>query len=65
MSAAIRDPLPLASALGARRKQLCLGLEHGEAEILELVTPTTAALLRWWFSGDARSSRAFNFHVGQ
>ena len=65
MSMATRDPLPLATALGARRKQLCLGLEHGEAEILELVTPTSAALLRWWFSGDARSSRAFNFHVGQ
>jgi len=65
MSTAARDPLPLAAALGVVRKRLCLGLEHGEAEILELVTPTTAALLRWWFGEDARSSRAFNFHVGQ
>jgi type III restriction enzyme len=65
MNAPGRDPLPLAAALGALGKRLCLGLEHGEAEILELVTPTSAELLRWWFCEDARSGRAFNFHVGQ
>ena len=35
--------LALTAALTQRTKQLCLGLEHGEAEILELVTPVTAA----------------------
>lgn len=67
MNAPAREPLPLplASALDALRKRMCLGLEGGEAEILELVTPTTASLLRWWFSEDARGSRAFNFHPGQ
>lgn len=65
MSGQADDPLPLAAALTRRARQLCLGLEGGEAEILELVTPTTAALLRWWFGGDACASRAFNFHTGQ
>ncbi|WP_305804147.1 DEAD/DEAH box helicase family protein [Stenotrophomonas sp. YIM B06876] len=65
MKTVATDPLPLASALSHKAQQLCLGLEHGEAEILELVTPTTAALLRWWFGEDACASRNFNFHVGQ
>ena len=65
MNAAAADPLPLAAALTRRARQLCLGLEGGDAEILELVTPTTAALLRWWFGEDACASRAFNFHAGQ
>ena len=59
------DQLALARALTRRTQSLCLGLEHGEAEILELVTPTTAELLRWWFGDDACQSRAFNFHAGQ
>ncbi|MFK2877052.1 DEAD/DEAH box helicase family protein [Rhodanobacter hydrolyticus] len=59
------DQLALARALTQRVQLLCLGLEHGEAEILELVTPTTAELLGWWFSADACQSRAFNFHAGQ
>ncbi|MEW9573258.1 DEAD/DEAH box helicase family protein [Rhodanobacter sp. Si-c] len=59
------DQLALARALTQRVQSLCLGLEHGEAEILELVTPTTAELLGWWFSADACQSRAFNFHAGQ
>lgn len=59
------DPLPLATALTLRSKRLCLGLEGGEAEILERVTPTTATLLRWWFGEDACNSRAINFHGGQ
>jgi type III restriction enzyme len=65
LSASAHDPLPLASALTRRARQLCLGLEGGDAEILERVTPTTAALLRWWFGEDACASRAFNFHTGQ
>jgi type III restriction enzyme len=64
-AAAPDDQLALAAALTQRTKQLCLGLEHGEAEILELVTPVTAELLRWWFAEDACQSRASNFHAGQ
>ena len=64
-AAAPDDQLALAAALTQRTKQLCLGLEHGEAEILERVTPVTAELLRWWFTEDACQSRAFNFHAGQ
>jgi type III restriction enzyme len=59
------DQLALATALTQRTQQLCLGLEHGEAEILELVTPVTAELLRWWVTEDACQSRALNFHAGQ
>ena len=59
------NQLALAAALTQLTKQLCLGIEHGEAEILELVTPVTAELLRWWFAEDACQSRAFNFHAGQ
>ena len=61
----LHDPLPLASALTRRTHRLCLGLEGGEAEILERVTPTTATLLRWWFGGHACNGRALNFHRGQ
>jgi len=57
--------LPLAGALTARTNQLSLGLDSVDAELLELVTPTTAVLLRWWFSHEAISSRTFNFHAGQ
>ena len=57
--------LPLAKALTERTERLCMGLDGGDAEILELVTPTTAELLRWWFGEDARASRTINFHPGQ
>lgn len=59
------NPLPLAQGLTERTNRLCIGLEHGDAKILELVTPTTAELLRWWFGEDACASRAMNFHAGQ
>ena len=59
------DALALASALSQRTELLCRGLEHGEAEILRHVTPTTAELLRWWFSDEACRVRRFNFHRGQ
>ncbi len=59
------DPLVLAKSLTKRAEQLCIGLESGTADLYELVTPTTAELLRWWFGEDARQARAFNFHPGQ
>jgi len=65
--------LALAAGLTAKTQQLCLGLESGAADILELVTPTTAELLLWWFGEDmvlARGASAtggggLNFHAGQ
>jgi type III restriction enzyme len=74
------DQLALAAGLTAKTNQLCLGLESGAADILELVTPTTADLLAWWFGEDmvmARGGRieskngfcfpsgGLNFHEGQ
>ena len=35
------DQLALAAGLTAKTNQLCLGLESGAADILEMVTPTT------------------------
>ncbi|HET6907449.1 MAG TPA: DEAD/DEAH box helicase family protein [Rhodanobacteraceae bacterium] len=64
-NAGANDQLALAAALTRRTQQLCLGLEHGEAEILDRVTPVTAELLRWWFGEDACQSRNLNFHAGQ
>lgn len=59
-------PLALSLALTAKTKQLCLGLESGAAEILDLVTPTTAELLLWWFGEDMVAARgSLNFHAGQ
>ncbi len=66
MNAHHTDPLALSTALTAKTRQLCLGLEHGAADILELVTPTTAELLHWWFSQDMMDARGgLNFHAGQ
>jgi type III restriction enzyme len=66
MSTPKEELLPLASALTKRTQQLCLGLESGSAEILELVTPTTAELLKWWFGEDMVLARSgLNFHIGQ
>jgi type III restriction enzyme len=60
------DQLALAAGLTAKTKHLCLGLESGAADILELVTPTTADLLTWWFGDDMVMARgALNFHTGQ
>ena len=69
----IDDQLALASGLTAKTNQLCLGLESGAADILELVTPTTADLLAWWFGedmvmargGSATGGGGLNFHAGQ
>ena len=52
MSTKTEAPAGLAAGLTAKTQQLCLGLESGAADILELVTPTTAELLLWWFGED-------------
>ena len=60
------DQLALSAGLTAKTHALCLGLESGSADILELVTPTTAELLMWWFGEDMVAARAgLNFHAGQ
>jgi type III restriction enzyme len=61
----VSAPLPLVNALTQRTQQLCRGLERGDAEIFDLVTPVTAELLCWWFGDEACQSRALNFHDGQ
>ena len=63
--AAPDEQLALAAALTRKTERLCVGLEHGIADIYELVTPVSAELLRWWFGDDACQSRTFNFHPGQ
>lgn len=70
MSKQTDEQLALSASLTAKTTQLCLGLESGAAEILELVTPTTAELLTWWFGEDMMMSRGgnnggLNFHAGQ
>ena len=67
---ATENSLALSAALTARTHQLCLGLESGAADILDLVTPTTAELLMWWFGDDMVLARGgqhggLNFHAGQ
>jgi type III restriction enzyme len=67
------DQLALAAGLAAKTNKLCLGLESGAADILELVTPTTADLLAWWFGeeivmargGSGTGGGGLNFHAGQ
>ncbi len=60
------SPLALSDALTTRTNALALGLEHGAADLLELVTPTTAELLLWWFGEDMVAARSgLNFHAGQ
>ncbi len=59
------EQLALSAALTHRTEQLCVGLEHGIADLYDLVSPVTGELLRWWFGEDACQSREFNFHAGQ
>ncbi len=62
----IDHQLALSAGLTAKTNQLCMGLESGAADILELVTPTTAELLLWWFGEDMVLARGgLNFHAGQ
>ena len=66
LTASGREQLQLSDALTVRTNALCLGLEDGVADILELVTPTTAELLRWWFGAEMTAARnGLNFHPGQ
>lgn len=65
MKAGADSALALAAGLTAKANQLCIGLEDGVADIYDLVTPTTAELLRWWFLADICATRPFNFHAGQ
>jgi type III restriction enzyme len=63
-------PLALATALTQKTRALSQGLESGTADLLELVTPTTAELLAWWFGEDMVAARGgtgggLNFHAGQ
>lgn len=61
-----KDQLALAKGLTQKTNALCMGLESGAAELLELVTPTTSDLLKWWFGEDMVVARAgLNFHEGQ
>ena len=57
--------LPLVKALTPCLQADCVGLEAGNAPILEKVTPVTADLLRWWFQQDCCDGRTVNFHPGQ
>ncbi len=57
--------LALAAGLTTKTQQLCIGLESGVADIFDLVTPTTAELLHWWFGEEACATRRLNFHLGQ
>ena len=60
------EQLALSAGLTAKTNQLCIGLEYGVADIYELVTPTTAELLKWWFGEDMIAARStLNFHAGQ
>jgi len=69
-----REQLALADALTAKTKELCPLLDSGngrfclyeDAPLFELVTPTTAELLIWWFGHEMVAARShLNFHPGQ
>lgn len=63
----------LQAVLGYRAKGLLAELEqprrHRNADVrpalADRLTPTSAALLRWWFSGTVSRTREDNFHPGQ
>lgn len=61
-----RDSFPLASALAGIVEPHLASLRIGDAEeLLELVTPVTGELLRYWFQEDYCDLRQINFHDGQ
>ena len=62
--ASIND-LTLAQNLTAKVEEACVGLDTGDAPILEHVSEMTAELVKWWFQADYQDARAFNFHPGQ
>lgn len=63
----------LQAALGHLAKALLAGLEQPQlrrqtnagAALIDRLTPTSAALLRWWFCGRISRTREDNFHPGQ
>lgn len=59
------NDLTLAKNLTARVNDLCVGLETGEAPILEMVTGVTRDLLVWWFAQGHVDAREYNYHQGQ
>ena len=56
-----KHPLALSTALTTRTNALALGLEHGAADLLELVTPTTAELLHYDNLGLCEEGGAVDF----
>ena len=59
------NDLTLAKNLTVRVNDLCVGLETGEAPILEMVTGVTRDLLVWWFAQGHVDAREYNYHPGQ
>ena len=59
------NDLTLAKNLTTRVNDLCVGLETGEAPILEMVTGVTRDLLVWWFAQGHVDAREYNYHSGQ
>lgn len=59
------NSLSLAQGLSAQVEEACVGLETGEAPILDQVSSMTAELLKWWFQTEFQDARQFNFHPGQ
>jgi type III restriction enzyme len=56
----------LAEAITDRTRALCATIELGTGGIFDLVTPTTAELLRWWFERRRVAARGqLNFHPHQ
>jgi len=62
--ASIND-LTLSRGLTAKVEEACIGLENGEAPILDQVSEMTVELLKWWFQDEFQDARQFNFHPGQ
>ena len=62
----VRNPFPLASALRQCLHDDESTLIQGEpSNLLDLVNPVTAELLRFWFQEDFCDVRPLNFHPGQ
>jgi hypothetical protein len=57
----------LQAALGYCARRLLAELERDSAAspLARRLTPTSAALLRWWFAGTITRTRVDNFHPGQ
>ena len=53
--------LTLAKGLTAKVEEACVGLENGDAPILDQVSEMTAELLKWWFQAEFQDARQFNF----